>query len=288
MREHREIDARKEAEERTDIFLCRGVEGGNGSALRGEASCGRTGEGVVDGIKPAHTAQFIRKEAGDGQHDIDRPNPFGSRAELGVELGDDRSCGLGCKDACGSTDKRGQDGYREEDNTQTTDPLGDGTPEEQATWKPFRIVDDGSSRRRKTRYGLKEGVRHRMEIAAYQERHHAKDREEHPDGRHHEIGIASAQRIRSLEAQQAESYTSGYKHDDTPRDGHNVATAIVEGHAQTTGHKQRLDEQQRSEDFGNKFGIEHIALFVTMLIVCTLLSLYLLPAHLLPALLSKR
>ena len=149
-------------------------------------------------------------------------------------------------------------------------------------------VLDGSSRRRKTRYGLKEGVRHRMEIAAYQERHHAKDREEHPDGRHHEIGIASAQRIRSLEAQQAESYTSGYKHDDTPREGHNVAAAIVEGHAQTTGHKQRLDEQQRSEDFGNKFGIEHIALFVTMLIVCTLLSLYLLPAHLLPALLSER
>ena len=54
--EHREIDARKEAEERTDIFLCRGAEGGNGSALRGETSCGRTGEGVVDGIKPAHTA----------------------------------------------------------------------------------------------------------------------------------------------------------------------------------------------------------------------------------------
>ena len=64
--EHREIDARKEAEERTDIFLGRGAEGGNGPALRGETSCGRTGEGVVDGIEPAHTAQFIRKEAGDG------------------------------------------------------------------------------------------------------------------------------------------------------------------------------------------------------------------------------
>ena len=114
-----------------------------------------------------------------------------------------------------------------------------------------------------------------MEITAYQERHHAEDREEHPNGRNHEIGVATAQRIGSLEAQQAESYTGGYKHDDTPRDGHNVATAIVEGHPQTTGHKQRLDEQQRSEDFGNK----HIALFVTMLIVCTLLSLYLLPAH---------
>lgn len=105
--EHREIDARKEAEERTDIFLCRGAEGGNGSALRGETSCGRTGEGVVDGIQTSSYRIVYKKGSRRWSARHRPPKSGGSRAELGVELGDDPDLWPRQQDARRPTDKRG-------------------------------------------------------------------------------------------------------------------------------------------------------------------------------------
>ena len=174
--EHHEVDACQELEEDADI-----LDGGRLEELRrivmgGETSGGGGGHGVVDAVEPIHAAEIERRDAGDGQSQIDGPNPLGHGGQAGVHLGAQRSCGFGSKHLhTAATHHRGQDGDGEEDNSQTANPLGLRAPVERGMGKPFHIVQDGGSRGGETGHGLEEGIGDVGDIASDEEGHHAEE-----------------------------------------------------------------------------------------------------------------
>lgn len=54
--------------------------------------------------------------------------------------------------------KHGEDGYGEENDTQTTKPLGEAAPKKQGMGLTLYVVEDGGSRSGKARHRLKEGI----------------------------------------------------------------------------------------------------------------------------------
>ena len=89
----------------------------------GEASRCRCRHGIVETVEKSHSRYIIRQNAGDGEHEIDAPNPLCRCGDTWMQLGLDRACGFGGKHLGLSAYERWQQGDGEEHDTQSAYPL---------------------------------------------------------------------------------------------------------------------------------------------------------------------
>ena len=140
--------------------------------VNGKSACGCGRHGVVQCLKPIHACCKVSQSAGQGENHVDTPNPLGRGRESGVHLGLDGACGLCSKDFHTSSHQRGEDGDGEEHDSQSTYPLGHGSPEQYGVGQHLYVVDDGGASGGESRCGLKEGIGDAGDTAMGKEREH--------------------------------------------------------------------------------------------------------------------
>ena len=112
-----------------------------GTAVVGsETTRCRRAHRIVETVEEIHSCHIVGGDAGDGEHQIDTPYPFGRSGKPGMQFRFDRSCCLGSKHLGLSSYKRWQQGDGEEHDSQTAYPLGERTPEKQSVGETFYIV----------------------------------------------------------------------------------------------------------------------------------------------------
>ena len=95
--EQGEVHSREEAEECTDVFQCRRMEERGTAIVGGETTRSRSGHRIVETVEEIHSCHIVGYDAGDGEHQIDTPDPFCRSGESGMQLGLDRPRSLGGK-----------------------------------------------------------------------------------------------------------------------------------------------------------------------------------------------
>ena len=143
-----------------------------------------------------------------------------------MELAFDGPCRFGCEHLYRTAYDGGEDRDGEEHDAQSADPLGERTPVEKSFRKPFWIVDDCGTSRRKTRHGLKEGIREAVDISADHKRECAEQREENPGHSHDEVSVTATQEIVGIAPQQTEQETCADSNEDAPDEGHDIDTLV--------------------------------------------------------------
>ncbi len=116
--EQGEVHTRQEAEEGTDVFQCRRMEERGTAVVGRETSRSRSGHRIVETVEEIHSCHIVGCDAGDGEHQIDTPDPFSRSGKPGMQFGLDRSCSLGSKHLGLSSYKRWQQGDGEEHDSQ--------------------------------------------------------------------------------------------------------------------------------------------------------------------------
>ena len=92
-----EVHSREEAEEGADVFQRRRMEERGTAIMSRETTRSSSGHRIVETVEEIHSCYIIGYNAGDGEHQIDTPDPFCRGREAGMQLGLDRTRSLGCK-----------------------------------------------------------------------------------------------------------------------------------------------------------------------------------------------
>ena len=256
--EQREIRTREETIQCGDIF-----DGGRAKELGavvvgGKSARSRAAHGIVEAVKPAHAKGHERQGASEGEQEVDGPNPFGAGAQSWMELRTDGACGFGCKHLHRAAHKRRQDGSGEEHDTQTANPLRHAAPKEQAVGQRVDIVQDGGACGGESRHGFEIGVGETRNVAADDKRQRAKEAEDDPRKRHHEIGVAAAHGVVGVAPKIAQHDAREQREHNADGKRHFIVFAKTYGHDEAHKHDGYFDEQQRTNNFKDCVAVNHL------------------------------
>ena len=67
------------------------------AVMGGETTRSRSGHRIVETVEEIHSCHIVGYDAGDGEHQIDTPDPFCRSGESGMQLGLDWTRSLGGK-----------------------------------------------------------------------------------------------------------------------------------------------------------------------------------------------
>jgi len=109
------------------------------------------------GLEPIEAAKVEGDGAGDGQPEVKIEKAGDALLNArGIEF-----CRIGAgfpgKENFGSSSEEGKDGDEKDDNTESTNPLGDCPPEEQRARKAFQVAEDGGPGSGEAGSGLEDG-----------------------------------------------------------------------------------------------------------------------------------
>ena len=101
-----------------------------------------------------------------------------------------------------------QYGYSKEHDSQTTYPMRETTPKQNAMRKRFDIIQNRSTGGGKSRYNFKKSIRHRRYRPANKKRKHAESGKQNPRKRHDAISVPSCQFILCFPSQENQKPSS--------------------------------------------------------------------------------
>ena len=179
---HGEIDARQQHEQHANKLYVVGAEISDACLMCAETASGNGGHGMTDGVEPVHRSHSIGDGTKHSQRNVDDPQQARGGAHGRSQLLHTQAWRLGSEERglLGAFGHRRQECQGEHHDAQTSHPLGDATPEQDAVWLLVDVVEDGGTRRREARHGLKEGIGDVVDRAIHQERQHTEDGEQHP------------------------------------------------------------------------------------------------------------
>ena len=174
-----------------------------------------------------------------------------------MQLGLDGARNLGREHFDIAAVERGQQGDREEDDTQTSYPLGERAPEEETMGQRLDIVYHGGAGGGEARHVLKERVGEVVDIPAQHERQRAEKAEDHPRQRDDHVGVLAREAVARLESEIPED--DGGKEYQSHRGDkrRRVALAAIDRDAQAQRHEGCLDEEERSHDLAYHVPVDH-------------------------------
>ena len=146
-------------------------------------------------IERLHPSCHQQQAARCRQQQVKCPEPFGHHTDLGVDLVVVHPRRLCRKQHLVSQSEDGQEGYREENNPQATNPLSETTPEQHAVGKRLDVIQNRSPRSGKARHRLEKGICHRRNLTAQQHGQHPEHRKQHPREGHDAIPVASGNTV---------------------------------------------------------------------------------------------
>ena len=141
--EQHEVDAGDEHYHDEDAHHIIGVPEGYPFVVSGESACGDGSEGLTYTVEEVHRSEPQQQYAHRCQRGIYAPDGEHCLADARVQLAVDHTGGFGVEygDAGGLV-QFGEHGQHEEDNPQAANPLGEGTPEEDAVRLRVDVGDD--------------------------------------------------------------------------------------------------------------------------------------------------
>lgn len=252
----REVDAGDDEEERTDKLDEGGMIPAEARLMGGEAARGEGGHGVVDGIEKGHAALQIEHGTEEGQSDIDEPQGTRSVLDARMQFLEADARHLGAEHLDGTWFDARKHGQREDHDAETAHPLGEAAPIEDAMRLGVNIVEDGTSRGRKPRHRLQEGIAKAVACAREQIGNHADEREDDPHARDDEqtLALGHAQRQERAPLQQAVSQEGTKDRGHQKRQEIPLAQLeiVIERDATGREQEQRLEQQELAASMSDK------------------------------------
>ena len=125
-------------------------------------------------------------------------------------------------------------------------------------WQHFHIVDDAGACRREARHRFKKSISQVGDGAMNEKGEHAEEREDDPCCCHHDIGVATTERILRLSSHSHKEKATACRQQRREQKSHYVVLASPERYAKAPSHEERLDEEQRTNDFPDDTEVYHI------------------------------
>ena len=184
-----EIDTREEHEDGGGP-LDRGIVADHTVVAGGESARRDGAQRVTDGVEKGHALEVQQGYLGDGQDDVCQPHVFGGVGDSRTKFLVTHAGHLSAIELHAAEAEHRQDSDGEDDDSHTSEPLHQRSPEEDRVGHGGHVADDGSAGGGEARHGLKPCVRQFRQRAAEPERKHAEERIDHPDGRHDDVPFA--------------------------------------------------------------------------------------------------
>ena len=192
---HREVDARQQHKHDADALDIIGLEIADAGLMRAETTSGDGREGMAHRIELVHGSKVIEEGAKQGKCNINKPKQARGGPHGWGKLLHAQARGFSSKERylLRAFGHRWEKSQSEHHHTQSAHPLHDAAPEQDAVRLLVDVVENGGTRGRKARHGLKESVGHIVDSAIHQERQHAEQGKQYPRQSHHHERITDLQ-----------------------------------------------------------------------------------------------
>lgn len=237
--------------------------------MGGEAARGEGGHGVVDGIEEGHAALHIEHGTEERQTDIDEPQGARSVLDARMQFLEADACHLGAEHLDGARFDARKHGQGEDHDAETAHPLGKTAPVENAVRLGVNIVKDGTSRGRKSRHRLQEGIAKAVARAREQIGNHADEREDNPHARDDEQALALGHAQRQERAPLQQTVSQEGTDDRGHQQRHEIPLAqleiVIERDATGREQEQCLEQQELAASMSDQRPVDgcyaHVRMF---------------------------
>ena len=143
------------------------MEGSNTVLFGRESSRGSSAHGMAYAVEQRKTAQHQQECFGDGQYDVDGPNPLGGHVNARGNLVELRAGSFGSKELDAPYTEDGQYGNGKDDNPHPANPLRHTSPEKQSMRERLNVIQNAGSGGGEARHSLEKSVGEIGNVTAY-------------------------------------------------------------------------------------------------------------------------